>query len=526
MRARHFLALFAAGLTVVVAAGCDGNNTGTGGDAGSGGSEGGSGGTGGTMTTTTGMPTTTGTGGTGPMGDGCDSFEDADTNPECATEVFKPGDQLQPTVGELLPIDADNDYYKFTGSAGQALFIFTIAKTDQSSPDPFAEGYPDLVITLYDQNKNQIAQNDDPIPRTTQDSSLYTVLPADGTYYIKVEEFCQVIGAASPGCDAAYFDAIIEPLYGLVVTELDGAEDGTVFEGTDTDMAQPIESTEYVENTAGTGYYAIPVMGTFKDGTDVDAYTFTVPNAIPVSNDPMYDGREVAVIEVFPTGMDGNGSAVPTGKVWIEDSNGAIVGQVDGTKLDPIDGYALEAPIKFGEQYTLKVQAGGAASAGGNNFYYVYHYRNGSNPAEKGDVDMSTNNNTLATAETLKANTSTGGYAGGFISGDITAGDVDYFVLESKPDTGDMVFATCSAQRAGSGLRGLKLTLIDADTGANIPGATATETDSASASLGNMGAALGNTTNVALKVETTMGQDANVAGTYYSCGVVFIPPMP
>jgi hypothetical protein len=103
------------------------------------------------------------------------------------------------------------------------------------------------------------------------------------------------------------------------------------------------------------------------------------------------------------------------------------------------------------------------------------------------------------------------------------AGDVDYFAVGAKPVAGDAVFATCSAQRAGSGLRGLKLTLLDGDTMMPIPGATATETADATASLGNMGAALGTTTNVVLKVEAT--QDTNVKGTYYSCGVVFIPPM-
>ncbi|MBK8256398.1 MAG: pre-peptidase C-terminal domain-containing protein [Polyangiaceae bacterium] len=507
MRARHFLALLAAGVAATVAIGCDGGDTGTGGTGGSGGS-GGTGATGATTTSSTTTTTSTSTGTPTPTGDGNDSFDEA-----IETTVFQSGEQAELTVGELDPIATDQDYFKFTGVKGDALYITTLAKTAQGSPDPFAEGYPDLVITLYDSNKQQIAQNDDPIPRNTQDSSLYTVLPGDGTFYIKVEEFCQELGAAA--CDPAYFDGIVEPAYGFVVFKLDGATDGTVTEGTDTDMPQAIDAAEYVENTDGTGYFAISVQGTFKAADDEDVYTFTVPNAIPVTQ-----GRETAYFEIYPTGTDGNGSDTPTGLVWIEDGMGNVLAQVDGTKLDPIDGYPLEVPLTFGtQQYELHVKSGGAAAAGGNNFYYVLHYRSGSNPVEAADAT----NNMQATPELLPTLQSGGGFDGGFIAGDINmAGDVDFYELEATPNAGDNVFATCSAQRIGSGLRNLKLTLIDGDTGMAIPTATATESATASASLGDMGAALGNTTKVLLKVEAT--QDAVVKGTYYQCGVVFIPP--
>ncbi|MEZ4294537.1 MAG: pre-peptidase C-terminal domain-containing protein [Polyangiaceae bacterium] len=512
MRARHFLALFVAGLTAAAAAGCDGDGNNTGGAGGTGGSTGGTGGdTGGTMTTTTSdtTPTTT-----TPTGDGNDSFAEA-----IEASVFEPGQNVtldDLAAGTLDPVATDQDYFKFTGVKGQALLLTTYAKTGPNSPDGFADGFPDLVLTLFNDKEEQIAQNDDPIPRNTQDSSLYTVLPADGTYYVKIEEFCQVLGAGAGGCDDAYFDAIEDSDYWLGIFKLDGAEDGTVIEGTDNDMPYSIADSEYVENSNGDGYFAIAIEGSFKGAMDEDVFNFTVPNAIPVSQ-----GRETAVFELYPTGVDGNGSDTATGLAWIEDEQGNVIAQVDGTKLDPIDGYPMEAPLTFGQPYSLHVKSGGTPPNGGNSFYYLLHYRTGSNPLEMNDSG-GMDNDTLANAEVLPTLQSAGGFDGGFIAGDITAGDVDYYVLEAQPAAGDNVFATCSAQRIGSGLRNLKITVIDADTGNALPGGTGTETINGPATLGDTGVPPGNATTIVLKVEAT--QDPVVTGTYYQCGVVFIPP--
>jgi hypothetical protein len=512
MRARHFLALFAVGMAAAVGVGCDGNETGQGGAGG----EGGDGGMGGSPTTTSSTTTTTtGTGGTGgmtmPQGSSC-------ANP-IELPVYAAGEQAEFAIGDLDPIDSKQEYFRFSGKKGQALYLFSDAKPNE---DPFADGFPDLVVTIFNADgTTQISQNDDPIPRDTQDSSMYTVLPADGDYCLKVEEFCQVLGASAPSCNAEYFAGILNTQYGVILLDIDPAQDGNVGEpATDNDMPYDIASSEYQENDMGTGYFAISIQGSFKGANDEDVYNFTVPGAIPVA-----EGRETAYFELFPTGQDGNGSDTPTGLVWIEDANGNILAQVDGTKLDPIDGYAIQAPLTFGQPYSLHVQAGGTPPANGNPFYFLLHYRSGSNPVEAGDVDAMTNNNTVMTAEPLEALETGGGFPGSFVAGDIGApGDVDYFAIGAKPNAGDLVFSTCSAQRIGSGLRNLKLTILNAANGMPISGATATETATASASLGDMGADLGGATDVILKVEAT--QDANVKGTYYQCGVVFIPPQP
>lgn len=512
MRARHFLALLAAGLVGAVGVGCDGNDT-TGPGGSGGGGSGGSGATGGSTTTTTtsGMMTTTTTTTGMEMGTSC-----ANAIP---ITIYNAGDTIEFTQGELEPIDSKQLYYSFTATKGQAVFMFTDAKPND---DPFGDGYPDLVVTIFDEaGTKQISQNDDPIPRDTQDSSMYTVMPADGTYCLKVEEFCQELGASSPACNAEYFAGISSTLFGVALVDMDPAQDGNVAEpATDNDMPYAIADSEYVENQAGTGYYAISIQGTFKSQDDVDVYTFTLPDAIPVTQ-----GRLTAFFNPFPVTEVGNGSDTATGKVWIQNMAGDRIAEVDGTNLDPIDGYPIEAPLTAGEQYELHVQSGGNPPAGGNSFYFVLHYRGGSNPVEAGDVDAMTNNNDLAKAEALEALMSGGNYPGSFVAGDITAGDVDYFDIGAKPNAAtDLLYSTCSAWRIGSGLRNLKLTVYDKDTGMAITGATATETADGVATLGENGVALGGATNVVLKVEAT--QDPNVKGTYYQCGVVFIPPAP
>ena len=48
----------------------------------------------------------------------------------------------------------------FTGTAGQSLFLFTDAKPNM---DPFADGYPDVVMTILDAGRRaQSSKNTQP----------------------------------------------------------------------------------------------------------------------------------------------------------------------------------------------------------------------------------------------------------------------------------------------------------------------------------------------------------------------------
>src|SRR5262249_17181336 len=162
--------------------------------------------------------------------------------------------------------------------------------------------------------------------------------------FVKVEEFCESDLATTP-CPADYFTNIIDNSYRLygVTYDADPAtvDNGTFVEpATDTGMVMALDPKEFVPVMGGTGFYAIDFIGNFKDGADEDVYSFTLPTTMPTKQ-----GRDTAFFNVLPTGKDGNGSSSPTGLVWIEDSKNARVAQVDGMKLDPIDGYPIEAPL-------------------------------------------------------------------------------------------------------------------------------------------------------------------------------------
>lgn len=493
MRSNYFLALMAAASVASIAnIGCDGNtNTGEGGGGAGGDSSS-------TTTTTTPMMTTTTTTTTTTTGVVMDPSVD------CATAEPLELNTQGGGTGDLYDPLADTDYFSFTGTAGQRMVFYVDAKPDD---DAFNAEYIDTVITLFGPNGQQFAANDDPIPRLTQDSELFTVLPADGTYCLKIEDFCGFSGQ----CDGA---DITTTTYSITAGELNDAATTVEVEGPE-GMDNTI--TKYPLSTNEGAHVLTLIAGSFADGTDEDVYTFTIPDDLTIAG-----GRTTTHVEVFPVGPDGNGSSAPTGDVWIEDSGGNILAMVNGTLLDAIDGYPIEMPYDPGKTYSLHVKAGTPFNAS-NSFYYMYRYDIGSNDVETESAG-SGSNDTLMTAEDVAEAMSQGGFAGGFFAGDLdSATDEDWFHLLAKPGAGQVVVGTCWSERIGSGVRDLKLEVVNADTGAVIPTANGTETNIAPASLPDMGADLAGATNIAVHI-TAGTPDANVKGTYYKCGVVFVDP--
>src|SRR5262249_1616942 len=128
---------------------------------------------------TTGPTSSSGpTSGSGGAGGGNHSF---------ATAADITVDDTNPTMGSLSDPTTSKDYYKFTGKKGEGMLIFVQAKT-LASMDPFDPAVVDTVVTLYDSKQKQIAFQDDPWPRDSNDPTLFTVLPADDTYYVMVQD--------------------------------------------------------------------------------------------------------------------------------------------------------------------------------------------------------------------------------------------------------------------------------------------------------------------------------------------------
>ena len=168
---------------------------------------------------------------------------------------------------------------------------------------------------------------------------------------------------------------------------------------------------------------------------------------------------------------------------------------------------------------------------GTNPFYFMFHSFGGSNIPEA-EVGTGATNDIPADAETNAEfiGNSTGGYSGAFVEGNLAGGDasdVDWFEFPISdfgvsPDSTWSIGGACSAQRIGSGLRVLNLTLED-QAGGEIH--SANESPDESATFGDGGKAFpsGSVTSLLLKVSAG-SQDADVAGDYYRCGVVLIPP--
>lgn len=492
MRARHFLALVAAGLTAAVGVGCDGNADGTGG--GGSGGDGGTGGTTTTSTTTTTTTTTTGTGGT--VGDGNDTFDTAEDLP-LAEEL----------AGTLDPAASDSDFYMFEGEANAPFIITTTAKIGN---DPFDPTYLDLVVTLYDANKNQIARNDDPIPRFSNDPLLFTFLPTAGTYYIEVSECSKVFGAdncAEPG-NIEVLDYTISAGFLALDAPTIGAEmepNGTIAEATDI-------SAKYAESDTNPGVYGVTTaLGLFDTDADVDVFKFRIPANLSI--DPMGE-RSVGYFDIWPSGKDGDGSDTKVGKLWITDDMGVVIASIDNDVSSMEDGaQSLAPPLMVDTDYFLHVQSPGG-SDGMNDFYFLRELVSGSNPLEADDVA----NNMAAGAQALStAMNDPNRY---FFEGNISMdGDVDYYTAVVPGSLMmNQVGVFCGAQRSGSGLRGFKVTVTNAADDAMI--GSATEAANADASV--QATAVGGATTVRIKVEATMPKDAAVMSDFYRCGVAFL----
>jgi hypothetical protein len=506
MRSKHFLSLClavgsfaAAGLV----AGCGSESTG------SGGSGGGSGGeaptttttTSGTPTTTSGTPTTstttTTTGGTttstgtgGAEGDGNDDFADA-------VEIDPAG--IQDTLQDP---SKDVDYFKFDGKAGEVWLISSSSHFQTGTDeDP---GYIDTYLELYDASNKLIATNDDSYPRFNTDSELITVLPATGTYSVKIQEWCTSPTMSPTACDQAYFDALINLDYSVFATAIPPGP-GMILETEPNDTGAAATPLSYSQTSTVGSYYLTLLSGKLPMSSDSDWYSFTVPANLKITA-----GSRAKTSFLVPWGSTaGNGSDVKVGKVEVVDATTmAVVSSFDMSgELPATDRADLSLPVTPGGNYFLKVNHGGAEADGQGQFYLVYETLGSGNPLETKDVE----NSLPLTAEVLPES-SPGSF---FIEGNLAVGDVDYFKFPSNGE--DTVSIACASQRNGSGLRGFKATVYKADGTTAIAKGTATETGAKDLFIDHTAITAADT-DLVVKLEATLPADVTNTGSYYICG--------
>lgn len=498
MRSKHFLGMGLLGSGFValalLGAGCGGSgDTGSGGSGGSGGNPSSTSSTTSTTTTTT---TTSSTG--GPMSDGNDNFDQAV--------------DLDPTGSQdsLQDPKTDNDFFKFEGTAGD---IYVITASSHPQGTEMDAGYIDTFIELYDSNKALLATNDDRYPRNSTDSEIVTILPTTGTYYLKIQEWCISPQLSAMSCDDAYFDELINLDYVIGATKLDPtmAAGGTAVE------TEPNESSAAasdvtpafapVSGMAGS-YYLTITSGKLPGPTDQDWYKLTIPSDLVV------DAAARAKLGIImPWGSTaGNGSNVKFGKVDIFAGDGTTVVASFDMSAEPNDLFDradIQTPVVIGDDYFVKVTRGSTnEDDGAGDFYFVYSTMGAGNPLE------SEPNDTNATAEVLDLATGTvGSY---FVEGDLSGNDVDIYKIATQGQ--ETISIACSAQRTGSGIRGFKATVFQADGTTAIPMGSQTETPSANLFVDHVDISAAAQVDLIIKIEATLPADATNTGTYYICG--------
>lgn len=451
--------------------GATGGSAGTAGGGAAGGGAGGSAGSGGTS------------GSGGAPSDGNDTKDTA--------EAITIGTPVQ---AQLEPPDLDEDWYKFSGTAGQAIHVITQAKTGQ---DPFDPAYLDLVVELHDAT-GKIAEQDDPEPRTSNDPFLMTVLPTTGEYFVRVLECNKWAGPES--CAPA--SGITNQDYAVLVDNIDFTAAGAVQETEPNETAAQATPITFSPNTsAGAGIYYLSVLhGLFSAEADVDAYSFTLPADLSVEA----DSRAVAKIYPQKAGVDGNGSTTSVGEATIvaESDPSSVIAKA---LIDA--GGSLDVPLEIGTSYVVFFKRA-TVPTGNNDFYFGLYGMGSGNPLETQEAA----NNTLATAEMLTPS-APGSY---FIEGDLDAGDVDHFLAGVPGTEAEVVSVACGGERSGSGLRGLTATLLDAS-GTAVPSGTGIESATQELLIDSVSVPAG-ATSLVLKLEAT-SQDPAVSSSFYRCGV-------
>jgi hypothetical protein len=515
----------------VAATGCGGGTTSTT-------STGGEGGESGTTTsgTTTSGTTTSGTTTSGTTTSGSNTTSSgtggATGGHDFATAVDIDVNPMATTVGALLDADTTTDYYKFTGTKGQRITAVVNAQalSTDAMHDPNDPTFIDSVVTLFDSAKKQIAQNDDAWPRTSTDSQAFTILPADGTYYVTVTNFCTAFPNLTGSCtNAGNVTTFDYELFIADVGMLTAPEINEGAEPNDT-VAKSTKVTYKVPTGGMAGQYSLSILdGSFQTAADVDVYEVTVPADVSISAGQ----RPHAEFWVQPITPDNGTGATTNGKFWLVDAAAptvhiAEVDQVNyGDGDNPTNGpIEMSVPITVGavgmlHTYYFFAQHGVEAAAPLTDFYFVKHF---AGTYYLWDVEKSPDANDLpATPEVLTVSSTPGSY---FFEGNLsTAVDVDYYVIDVDAAATDATLF-CSAQRVGSGLRNAKFTLLKAD-GVTALGASNVFTEAANKEGTSLDVKItaGANKKIVIKVEAG-SQDPNVTGNYYRCGVSAAAPAP
>lgn len=329
-------------------------------------------------------------GGGGPASGG-DSFATATPIPL--------GEEKQGTIERPVGIA---DHYRLEGTAGEWIAI---------EAHYISGEYLIPFITLYDASMTPIAR---------RESFLPTRLPTSGTYYITV--------AASSSSSTVQ----VSSGYRLLVATIPAVGAGLTRDpetGDDVASAVQLDLSEPVAS----GFEHPLLTGTARDGSDIDAFTFSLTEARSMWFDLVEDGPS------------GDGSTRSPTRMWVTDASGTTI----LARIDTATKRTFRPPLPAGD-YVLWLEHSGAA--GTNDFYAV---RVGSgDPLGSAYTLESEANDTIASAQEVAIDDI-------FLNilGTLGHEDVDHYVFDAMAN----VYVYCRSGAEGSGVVGLTLTVFDAD---------------------------------------------------------------
>jgi Bacterial pre-peptidase C-terminal domain len=307
------------------------------------------------------------------------------------------------------------DFYKFEAVAG-GYYELTTDDTPIS---------PDNRITLYDSQQQQIAQNDSGSlwPGDAIDARLVVRLKTAGTYYARVED---------PNISPDDFDSPYAPAltYRLTLAKLEHDTPGYAFESGSGEPA----AAEFVQDL-GSGNWHVTLLGELPDkGNDLFGF----------------QGRDQKALigELLDDGVDGDGSTSgPLTVGVIAQANKQVLARIDHAK-----GQANIHPPVSAAAHQLSVTAND--KTGDNGFYAINLVMLQDNPVELHDDT----NGQLSAAEPIAMQ---GPFRRrGLLLSLLPPKDVDYYSFQA--DMGEHVTVACESESGGSGVRGLRAELRDA----------------------------------------------------------------
>ncbi|MEE2834967.1 MAG: DUF4215 domain-containing protein [Myxococcota bacterium] len=441
-------------------------------------------------------------------GDGCSNQCQREARPECGNGVLEGGEACDDgngvdddACGNDCELTADNndswefaadgrfggqvvdaifpagdqDYFRFEGEQGQWLIITTDANADAD------DELVDTVITLYNSERTRIAQNDN-YDDGEADSRIITRLPATDTYYLKVQDAQNGgVGAARGARNFVYTLKIRALATDAEQVNLDAEA------GDDAESAQAMGWSER--------YHYAWVVGGFERSGDVDTYAFSIPTAEEAGDKTQFD------MNIYKASPSGNGSTRPVGRVWITNSDGAVV-----ARRTPANDFDTFAPNLAPGDYTFWVEHPGG-EAGANDFYVLLVYRRGDNDPEQEEET----NGSLERAERVSLSPN-GSLQSHFALAQLPDGDVDYFRVDLQAN--QRLTVVCRSRSAGSGVVDLTVSVRDG----NDEELSATIEDSERAYLRDANPGRTEAGPVYVRLSKA-GQLDDVVGHFVRCGI-------